>query len=225
VDLSDPRHAGKAKDLRFLARVFSGEEREVIGAAKEPDHALWLHWSGKEAAFKTISKLQGRPPTFHHALFHVRLPHLVRSLPASRTATHFGEVEYRGTAFPLRIEASRSVLHALTWSPDRAAYPSFSWGYQPMGETSWAWRDALRDRFSEREWRCISHRASALARIAAREALAGALGMDPARVEIGCGDGVPGRRIPQVLIDGIESDLDLSLSHHGRLLAWAFLNP
>ena len=33
----------------------------------------------------------------------------------------------------------------------------------------------------------------------------------------------PGRRIPKVFLRGKEIPADLTLSHHGRLLAWAFL--
>jgi len=226
VDLSDPRHMGKAADERFLRRVFSEEEQEVIRTASQPDRTLWLHWAGKEAAFKTISKLQGQPPIFHHGLFRVRLPFLNRTQPSSVAATLFGEVEYQGTVLPLRVEASGGILHALTWSPGtRIQPPSFSWGYRPIEGNSRGWQASLRDRFTDREWRCVSHHASALARLAAKEALAVALGVEPNSLEIGCGEGMPGRRIPQVFLEGVEADMDLSLSHHGRLLAWAFLNP
>ena len=71
VDLADPRHEGKAGDRRFLQRVFSEEEQKDIQSSENPDRALWIRWAGKEAAFKTISKSLGIPPTFVHSLFQV----------------------------------------------------------------------------------------------------------------------------------------------------------
>jgi hypothetical protein len=53
--------------------------------------------------------------------------------------------------------------------------------------------------------------------------MASPLGVPEGDLEIGCGPGQPGRRIPKVLLRGEEIPVDLSLSHHGRLLAWAFL--
>jgi hypothetical protein len=49
-------------------------------------------------------------------------------------------------------------------------------------------------------------------------ALATRLGVHPSRVGI-----VSEKRIPRVEIDGRRAPIDLSLSHHGRLVAFAFL--
>lgn len=59
--------------------------------------------------------------------------------------------------------------------------------------------------------------------MAARQALAAAIGVAERDLEIGCGPGKPGRRIPNVLLRGKDLPVDLTLSHHGRLVAWAFL--
>ena len=88
-----------------------------------------------------------------------------------------------------------------------------------------AWKESLKLHFSQLEWECVSHRHSALARLAARSALASSLQVDESELEIGCGPGKPGRRIPLVFLRGKEVPVDLTLSHHGRLLAWAYLVP
>ena len=229
VDLADPRHTGKAGDDRFLKRVFSAEEQEDIRSSANPDRALWIRWAGKEAAFKTISKSLGLPPTFIHPLFQVTLFDSVGSIPGARGAsdppmTRFGHVRYGDILLPLRIEVTGTTLHTLTWAPSPTEdVPPFSWGSSRSSGRMKGWKERLRPGFSSLEWACVSHQASALTRLAARSSMASALGVDERDLEIGCGPGKPGRRIPKVLLRGEEIPIDLSLSHHGRLLAWAFL--
>lgn len=55
VDLKDPENQGKSGDDRFLARVFTAEERELIARAAVPDTLLWALWAAKEAAYKAVS--------------------------------------------------------------------------------------------------------------------------------------------------------------------------
>jgi hypothetical protein len=62
---------------------------------------------------------------------------------------------------------------------------------------------------------------SAAVRVGARGDLAGAIGVAERRVEIVCGPGAVGRRPPRVLLDGEETEADVSLSHDGPLIAWA----
>jgi hypothetical protein len=229
VDLADPRHRGKAGDERFLRRVFSKEEQEDILSSEDPDRALWIRWAGKEAAFKSISKSLGLPPTFVHPLFQVsvfRAPS-AGGRPTGTPdppMTRFGQVRHGQNLLQLRIEVAGTMLHAVTWLPTPAGeVPPFSWGSIQVPPRDEQWRETLKPRFSALEWRCISHQASALARLAARRSMALALGVREEDLEVGCGPGNPGRRIPQVLLRGREVPVDLTLSHHGRLLAWAFL--
>jgi len=55
VDLKDPENIGKSRDDRFLGRVFTAGERELIASAPSPDTLLWSLWAAKEAAFKAVS--------------------------------------------------------------------------------------------------------------------------------------------------------------------------
>ncbi|MBT8397868.1 MAG: 4'-phosphopantetheinyl transferase superfamily protein [Gemmatimonadetes bacterium] len=225
VDLTDSRHPGKAGDHRFLQRVFSPREREDIRAAPNPDRALWIRWAGKEAAFKTVSKALGAPPTFVHPTFQVTVFAEPRN-EADPPVTRFGQVAFRSFALPLRVETVGTSLHAVTWMPDPGHdVPPFLWGYEEVAGPDPNWKEVLESRFSRTEWDCVSHRHSALARLAARSSLASSLQVDERELEIGCGPGKPGRRIPKVLLRGEELPVDLTLSHHGRLLAWAHLIP
>jgi hypothetical protein len=230
VDLTDPRHTGKAGDERFLRRVFSEREQEDILQAPDPDRALWMRWAGKEAAFKTISKSEGTPPTFAHRLFRVTVfpyqepPGKDGGGNLEPPMTRFGQVHHGDVLLPLRVESVGTALHALTWTPPPTEQvPPFSWGSELFSPWPGEWKAALEPAFSPREWECISHQASALARLAARRALALSLGVPEGELEIGCAPGRPGRRIPKVFLEGKDTEVDLTLSHHGRLLAWAFL--
>jgi phosphopantetheine--protein transferase-like protein len=229
VDLGDPRHRGKAGDTRFLERVFSKEEQADIGSAHDSDEALWLRWAGKEAAFKTISKALGAPPTFVHSDFQVVAletggPPLNGGDTPTPPMTRFGEVQYQDRFIPIRIELVGTALHAVSWEPrENGQIPPFFWGSISVVQRAPDWKEALRPRFSSLEWGCISHQASALARLAARKSMASVLGVEEGELEIRCGAGTPGRRIPSVFLSGVEYGVDLTLSHHGDLLAWAFL--
>ncbi len=251
VDLDDPRHRGKSGDGRFLRRVFTQEERGAILDSPAPDQALWVRWAGKEAAYKTVCKARSPapPPTFHHALFQVTVsagggspvgnpahppaghgaaspPRLLLrgEAPAEEpVASWSGEVTYEDQVVALRVQVLRRAVHALSWLAPNGPppFPAVSWSYARLTEApTWA---LLRSRFTEAEWSCISHPASALARLEAKRALARELRVPEAGLEIGCGPGLPGRRIPILMLDGRSLGVDLTLSHAGLFVAWAAL--
>ena len=55
---------------------------------------------------------------------------------------------------------------------------------------------------------------------ARRAALSTALAVAESRIEVVCDEGPKGRVPPEVWLDGSPSPADVSLSHHGRWLAW-----
>lgn len=217
VDLRHPRCAGKTRDRRFMERVFTPEEAHAIEDAEEPEQAIWIVWASKEAAFKVVSKILGDPPPFRHSQFQFqRHP---------STAPVEGSVTFEGTEIPVRIEVLPERVHALAWHPESAAdgihsevklLPDLE---QPPGPR---WEESLRPRFTDVEWRSIHRPDSALVRLKARRHLSRILGVDETVIEIVCDEGPPGQMPPKVLVEGREWTGDLSLSHHGRFLAWAF---
>ena len=214
VDLRHPRCQGKSRDRRFLERVFSFEEALVIYESGDPDRAVWRAWAAKEAAFKVVSKLMGDPPPFQHSAFQF---------------SPEGRVTYRGTEIPVRIEERPDRIHALAWHPpsDDAPRIRSEVKYLPELEHEYGsqWEKGLQPRFSEQEWRSVHRPDSALVRLNARSHLARVLGVAESAVEIVCDEGPPGQMPPRVLLEGREWAGDLSLSHHGRFLAWAFRVP
>lgn len=228
VDLTDPRCLGKASDRRFLRRVFAPAEVAAILDSPTPDLTLWQLWAAKEAAFKAVSRLLSSPPPFEHARFQVTLESAFEEGP-SALALARGWVRYGDIRVVCACHQDADWVHAVAWHPGEGrsdgAAPSIVTGLSPLdegdpeGEDGWELR--LRPRFSEREWGCVYSRPSAVTRLLARGAMALTLGAEETRLEIGCGPGNPGRRLPHVLLDGTESASSVSLSHHGRLAAWA----
>jgi len=223
VDRADPRCQGKARDLRFLRRVFSSEEQEAILSAPDQELALWLRWAAKEAAFKSASKALGTPPVFNHPLFEVY------GLEPRGDADRTGQVRFQDMAFSLRVLVTPTAIHAVSWMdpvdaglPKDSTSPPFQAGMAERPGEGEGWRDVLHPELSPREWDCVSHEGSALTRISAKEALVASLGTGPGTLEIGCYPGLPGRRIPRVFLEGEVCEVDLTLSHHGRFQAWAF---
>ena len=216
VDLRDRRCVGKEHDARLLSRVLNDVEQRALASAADPDAALWRLWSAKEAAFKVVSKVRGAPPAFVHTAFRV-------DLPGPLTKNDLGSVEWEEISVFIRWHEMPGRVAALAWNGVAADVPlEWAWGAAAdLDPEPTASMDALLLKLSERERRPVHSRNSALVRLAARAALARALGVDEARIEVVCGEGPKGRVPPEALIDGRAAPADVSLSHHGEWLAWA----
>ena len=225
VDLSDPRCAGKAQSGRFVARVFDPGEAERIRKSDAPDRTLWLLCAAKEAAFKVVSKILPVPPPFVHTAFQVSVDMTARR----RTS---GWVDYEGRRIPFLADVRPEWIHALAWwgsATDSAAV-------QPPSRLRWTVSTVLAalpgdgphdltviraGHFSDRERGAVHSLASAGVRIAARSGVADALGVPAESLEVVCEGGSIGRMPPRLYQDGAVSAADVSLSHHGGLVAWA----
>jgi len=56
VDLKEPANAGKSRDSRFLKKILTDAEIEFVRNAENPEAALWSLWACKETAYKVIKK-------------------------------------------------------------------------------------------------------------------------------------------------------------------------
>ena len=133
---------------------------------------------------------------------------------------------------------SASRIHALTWCGEDPALPpphreiatgeARVHGGQREEDVSVdrldAYRLLMNERFTARERRSIHSPHSAHVRLMARSAVAGQLRIDEGRLELVCGDAPTGRTPPRLYLDDSPSVVDVSMSHHGRHVAWAFAN-
>ena len=227
VDLANPRCHGKARNARFVERVFSPEEAALIRAADVPDRALWVLWAAKEAGFKVISKILGAPPPFAHARFTVQVSTTARPRVS-------GRVTYGQTAVPLVAHVRPDWIHAVAWTapglwdaaptlPTRVAMAVDTVAGVLEGR-GWELEALLETHFTERERPSVHSMPSAAVRIAARRHVARSLAVDVGEVEIVCEGGAAGRTPPKLLVPGAR-DVDVSLSHDGALIAWAAALP
>lgn len=237
VDLRDRRCPGKSRHLRFVARVFHPWEASRILSADDADGTLWLHWAAKEAAYKVVSKCLGKPPVFEHAAFRVRIDRAPDPTATDQTGFNtVGSVRYQDLQIPFRAAWNSDRIHALAWSGEDPKKPSPSIEIttgeahiqgaaleRDNDSTSTAPFDfLLKERFTLRERRSIHSPPSAHVRLLARSAMSERLGIDERRLEIVCGGQATGRTPPQVFLDRQPDTSDVSMSHHGHRVAWAF---
>ncbi len=213
VDLGDPRCPGKASDRRFVGRVLADEEQRALEAAPDPDLHLWLLWSGKEAAFKALSRREGAPPVFRHRDFVVRVEGespgtpLVPGRPSGGRRVLEGRCRWAGRRARIRWELAGRRILALALEG---------------GDPSTGLRVGAAD-IGGAEPRVPRERCSVEVRRHAAEEVARALDVSPSRVAIATAAGPAGRSPPLALLDGRPAPVEVSLSHHGRWIAWAAL--
>ena len=230
VDLTNPRTEGRSADERFVARVLDPDEQETVRASAQPDLELWCHWAAKEAGYKVISKLVGEPPPFVHRTFKVAWSEIPAGTPAHSGSD--GAVIRRGRvswqAQRAQVSVARhahgvhAVAHACRQGPAREVCVRPRVALLDAPGSAWAGAlEELTPLLTEREADAVYSLASAAVRVGARGELAGLLGVPERRLEIVCAPGPTSQRPPRVLLDGRDTEADVSLSHDGPLIAWA----
>lgn len=232
VDLGNPRVEGKERDARFLARILDPSERAVVEASDDPALDLWSMWAAKESAFKIASKLRSVPPAFSHPAFLVTWSDSPSRECVYGAATRAGQVRYEEdlTVRVAIVRLQRAVVAVAlpAGAPAPAASIHTGGAVLSLDEHAPAWvraPEVLLGSLTAREAEAVHSHASAAVRVGARRALAEALGVDETRLEIVCDPGPVGRRPPRVLLDGRAARADVSLSHDGPWIAWAYAIP
>ena len=217
VDLTDPRVDRAASQERFLDRIFTPPERAWADAADRRTRALWTLWAGKEAGFKAVSKALGHPPVFVHDRFEVQLEDFCS-----------GTVRYDDWVMMLRVEHFEDAVHALAWAgvAQTEALAFTEWGRELVewtpGERTGVSPEAAAH-LTPGELSTIHHDGSAWCRVHARRALAQELRVEEKSIRILGDPESPGRAPARLIVEGTVQPPDLSLSHHGHSVAWAFL--
>lgn len=202
VDLTVPESIGKSRDGRFLNRVFTPDEKALIGRMGTfNDAVLWALWAGKEGAYKAVSKNNpdiSSSPRCYRVQFREDDPecHLLQDQEAVLT----GSVETPAGAISFRTLITPSYVHCL------AIVGTCSPGREILSRVFHL--DGLSD-------------PSSSVRSAANERLASFLGVDPSVIEIRRFRVSRGAGPPRVLVAGQETDIDISLSHDGSYGAFA----
>jgi len=219
VDLFDPETQRKTIHHRFDERVFTEKERSAIRASTCAHRARWAHWAAKESAYKVVKKLDSQT-VFSPIQFKVLLG------PRGN-----GIVEYRDRQIRVTVKQSQRFVHAIATAP-KTALPSkhlrvesnhgnsggfaFSTGTEPRQVTVLDRARAIRD---------IDSRPDVVSRLAgqfATETVGSLLRIPPKDIDI-----TSERRVPRAYYKGAALPIDISLSHHGRYVAFAmsYLGP
>ena len=226
IDLRIRDAVGKARDGRFVGRVFAPDEAARIASSTHPDRTLWMLWAAKEAAFKVARKLQ---PTvlFAHAAYEVVPTADERAHAAPSTERPSGYVHLRGlpgldgVCLPVVWELTDSFIHCVAsglgdesrsrWTAV-ASHEELELGTRPYDPSE---REAASARTTEslavRRLASFLASEAGLGEVEIVRELAGTV-FGPPRL-YRAGEGQP--------LD----DWDLSLSHDGGLVAAALSGP
>jgi hypothetical protein len=195
VDLEDVDARPETFRRRFDARVFSDEERRAIAADPDPQARRWAHWGAKEAAYKLARQIDPRfvfSPARLVARFEPR---------SASSGERRGRLEVLAgpgglpMTAELRSFETRDSVHVVA---------------RPAG-ADWEGVAMAVESVSDRN----EEPGLAVRRLAVRES-ARELGVETGRLSIGRRG-----RIPFLELDGRPTALALSLSHHGRFVAYA----
>jgi hypothetical protein len=192
---------------RFDARVFRPAEREAIQRAVNPSRERWCHWAAKEAAYKLFKK-ESSATTFSPIRFEVDLLQEPGSwrLGRGEPEVRQGWVKFGASRRALSIEwVGQSAVHARV-TPLRESEESLVFGHD--------WIDAHSKPALAPAGLSEAVRRLACDRIGKR------MGVEPSMLSI-----TQRERIPELRRQGSLFGADLSLSHHGRVIAFACRLP
>jgi hypothetical protein len=191
VDIAHTRR--RARHPRFDERVFDERERAAIAADGDGEARRWAHWAAKESAYK-VAKRADAGTVFSPLRFEVALE---GAFVSGRDGALRGCVRHGDARYPVVVERRGDCLHALATAPGgRPAELLRGVGPAP---------DPAGDESPSR----------AVRRLAIRD-LAPRLAADTTGLVVRSD-----ARIPLLQHRDGRDAATLSLSHHGRFVAWA----
>ncbi len=194
VDLADPQATGKGRDIRFINRVFTTDERHKILDSDEPDIVLWSLWAGKETGYKAMSKthpaVSSSPGRYAVQLSDTPLP------KSGTVETPCGPVFVR---FRITSEYVHCIgattdksLNFIVWDVQTILHPEIAPDYQS---------DFVRNMVREKMSRYLKEDLESLEIVRSK----GRCGLGP----------------PVIYAGGKRTAIDISMSHDGRFAACA----
>ena len=203
VDLTTSYAREKISDTRFIERVLTATERRCLDCHSETAVLLlWSFWAAKETAYKVIRK-QYSDVSSAPRRYDVRLDH-IPDITASGTPGVGGVVETPHTPVFIRMTARHNFIHCIGVSEEPAFLDSIVAGTGTVTDT------------------VSPHGDSRTARELVRHRLSSVLNQDLSVIDIIRTKDIQGLTPPAVFIGGERSPIDLSLSHDGYFVAYAF---
>ena len=196
VDLREPANAGKSGNLRFLKKIITNAEIEFVHNAENPDATLWSHWACKETAYKVIKK------KFPAAAFLPRQWQVVLNKTKSKYSE--GEVIIPGKgSVHIRLDSNFRYVHCVG-SDSITALDKLIWSVVVLPEKE-------------------KNNPSLFLRYCLGQSLAKHYSLNSNRIKIRRTRKNGELQPPRVYVNGSETEIDISLSHDGRFVAYAFI--
>jgi phosphopantetheinyl transferase (holo-ACP synthase) len=207
-------------DLRFLRKILTDAEIDRVRCSDKPDVMLWSFWACKEAVYKVIKKQTG-DAAFVPRRWSV---HFQPSAPSAET----GGLPPVGT--PSRDRNVTSISRGHVVVSEKHEIPFFLFSSTSYVHCLAADQSVFLD---QAVWCVVASPddedgkgkdPSPFTRSCLAQSLSAVLHADEARIKISRVRGKRGElKPPAVYLDGIEMNIDVSLSHDGRFVAYAYL--
>jgi hypothetical protein len=195
VDLKEPANAGKSKDSRFLKKILTNAEIEFVQNAENPDAALWSHWACRETAYKIIKK------SFPDAAFLPRQWQVTFNRSKSKYSD--GEVIIPGKdRVYIRLFSNSNYVHCIG-ADVLTALDKLIWSVNVLPEKEKI-NSSLYSRY------CLGQN------------LAKHFSLNFHHIKIKRTRENGELQPPRVYVSGRKTDIDISLSHDGRFVAYAY---
>ena len=207
VDLTNPSTRRKSQDIRFINRVFTqGEQKQILSSAN-PDVMLWALWAGKEAAYKVVSKSYPAVPSVPRA-YNVSFDEDVIQLSRNCSGCYIisGAVRTPRGLILIKAFQTHDSIHCIGVSGSPEGVDSVIWGVKRISKSLNA----------------PPYFESSAVREAAKRHLSLYLNRKPDEIEIHRPRGARGLGVPIVYVNDCHAGVDISLSHEGEFVAYAF---
>ena len=195
VDLREPANEKKSKDSRFLKKILTNAEIEFVQNAENPDMALWSHWACKETAYKVIKK------NIPAAAFLPRQWQVV--FTKTKLKDSDGEVIIPGKgSVHIRLDCNSQYVHCV-------GSDSITTLDKLIGSV-----DVLPDK--------EKNNPSLYLRNCLGQSLAKHFSLNFHHIKIKRTRENGELQPPRVYVSGVKTDIDISLTHDGRFVAYTF---
>lgn len=208
VDLNTPWAVNKSRNARFMAKVFTEDETQAIGQSGNPDAMLWALWAAKETAYKVTAK--SIPDALFSPLkYRVKL---VRGEAANTENTQTGTVTTQSGIVTVCVFFHENHVHCIGINGNHRDTGKLYHGYG-CGESECEDCPSLSP----------AARESLAARKLALKHIAQCCGRNIEDMEIRKNGEDRETGPPMLYFKGKKDKIDISLSHDGRYVAYAFL--
>lgn len=203
VDLNSPFVKEKRSDERFIKRILTETEQRLIARPDFPEHMLWVLWAAKETAYKAVSKslpgISSAPKRY------------AVSIRSEEKGGWFqGIVKTPDQWVPVWIYRDRDVVHCIGGIGLVNQKNGLIHGMEKM--------DAA---FEPNYYQSTDHVSNYVRRIAIK-AIAGHVSRNAEDIVISKTTCSEGRAYPVVRIHHQNRPMDISFSHDGGYVGYAF---